>query len=144
MKKAILCIFLFLFIFPLTGLAADSKGNITVKITQCRDDKGEALVTLFKSEDGFPVEPEKAYRKITGKITDGKSEIIVSDVPYGEYAIAVLHDENRNGKMDRSIFGAPQEGNGASNNPVSGPPKYDEAKFILNSENLNIDIKMKN
>lgn len=144
MKKTGISIFIFLFLFPLIVLASDSKGDITVKINNCHNDKGEVLVTLYKSEDGFPEEPEKAYKKITSKIKDGKSDIVFSDIPYGEYAISILHDENGNGKMDKNMIGIPKEGNGASNNPESfGPPKYKDAKFMLNSQASTIDIKLK-
>ncbi len=144
MKKTGLSIFVFLFLFPLVVLATDSNGTITVNITDCRDDKGEVVVTLYNSKDGFPEKPEKAIKKVTGKIKDGKSQVVFSDVPYGEYAVSILHDENVNGKMDKSMLGIPKEGNGASNNPESfGPPKFKDAKFDLNSDNSSIEIKMK-
>lgn len=144
MKKTGISIFVFLFLFPLVVLAADSNGTITVNITDCHDDKGEVLVTLYNSKDGFPEQPEKAIKKVTGKIKDGKSQVVFSDVPYGEYAVSILHDENGNGKMDKNIMGIPKEGNGASKNPESfGPPKYEDAKFDLNSEKSSVEIKMK-
>jgi len=114
MKNTIFSILIILVFLPLTIIAADSKGDITVKINNCHNDKGEVLVTLYKSKDGFPEEPEKAYKKITGKIKDGKSDIVFSDITYGEYAISILHDENGNGKMDKNMIGIPKEGSGAS------------------------------
>jgi uncharacterized protein (DUF2141 family) len=35
----------------------------------------------------------------------------------GQYGIALLHDENKNDKMDSNRFGFPREGYGVSNNP---------------------------
>ena len=39
-----------------------------------------------------------------------------NDIPPGTYAIAVFHDENANGKLDKNFLGIPCEGYGASNN----------------------------
>ena len=143
MKNTILGILIILIFLPLTIFATDSKGDITVKINNCRNDKGDVIVTLFKSGDGFPEEPEKAYKKLTGKIKDGKSDVVFSDITYGEFAMSILHDENLNGKMDINSIGIPSEGHGASNNPESfGPPEYKDAKFMLNSKEAIIDIKM--
>jgi uncharacterized protein (DUF2141 family) len=35
-----------------------------------------------------------------------------SDIKPGKYAIAVIHDENCNGKLDTNMFGIPKEGYG--------------------------------
>jgi uncharacterized protein (DUF2141 family) len=31
----------------------------------------------------------------------------INDVPHGDYGVAVFHDENSNGKMDKNVFGIP-------------------------------------
>ena len=145
MKKIIVISIVAVFLFiPFFVSAADSKGNLSIQITGFSSDEGEVLVTLFTSKDGFPTEADKAHKKLTGHIKNGKSHVVINDISYGEYAVAVLHDENKNGKMDRSIFGMPKEGNGASNNPESsGPPKFEDAKFSFNSNISSIDINLK-
>jgi uncharacterized protein (DUF2141 family) len=52
------------------------------------------------------------------------------------YAVSVFHDENGNGKFDRSFAGIPKEAYGASNNPPKKmrAPTFDEAKFSLSSQ----------
>src|SRR5262245_49789263 len=40
----------------------------------------------------------------------------INDVPYGDYGVAVFHDENSNGKMDKYVLGIPLEPYGFSNN----------------------------
>jgi uncharacterized protein (DUF2141 family) len=37
---------------------------------------------------------------------------LFSDIKPGNYAIAVIHDENRNGELDTNMFGIPKEGYG--------------------------------
>ena len=43
-----------------------------------------------------------------------------------------------------NIFFIPQEGHGASNNAKGhfGPPSFDDAKFALDSNSLNLNIKI--
>jgi uncharacterized protein (DUF2141 family) len=45
----------------------------------------------------------------------GRVELRVRNVKPGRYAIAVFHDTNGNGKLDRNFIGLPQEPYGFSN-----------------------------
>lgn len=51
----------------------------------------------------------------------------------GNYAIAVFHDENGNGKMDKRLFGIPKEPYGLSNNfrPRFSGPKFSDCQFSV-------------
>jgi uncharacterized protein (DUF2141 family) len=59
----------------------------------------------------------------------GNKTTIELQLPTGRYAIAVLHDENSNHKLDRNIVGWPKEGFGFSNNPKVNlsAPSFDSA-----------------
>ena len=61
----------------------------------------------------------------------------------GTYAIAVVHDENGNNKMDVAIF-LPREGFGFSRNPAItvGPPSFKAASFAVTGD-MRQSIKMK-
>ena len=67
-----------------------------------------------------------------------------SSIPFGEYAIAILHDEDNDNNMKTGKFGMPKEGYGISNNVkgVFGPPKFESAKINLNSTNIFMIISM--
>ena len=48
--------------------------------------------------------------------------------------MAIYHDENRNGKLDKNVIGIPKEHMGFSNNAKieltpPGPPAYSAVKF---------------
>ena len=66
------------------------------------------------------------------------------DLAPGVYAVSVLHDENGNGKMDKSFIGIPREGYGASNNPpkMKRAPHFDEARFSLNGPDQALEIRL--
>lgn len=61
----------------------------------------------------------------------------------GEYAFSVLHDEDKNNKLTRSLIGFPKEGFGFSNNPPvrTGPPAFDHVSTWIDKAK-SIMIKM--
>lgn len=140
MKKIFIIVLIFLYI-PLK--ASENKGNINVVITDFRNSKGEVRVVLFKSQDGFPDDYKKAYKVARAKIKNKKAEITFTDIPFDNYAVTIMHDEDSNGDMDENWLGIPKEGFGASKNPVNKfrAPKFEEAKFNFNSEKLTVEIK---
>ena len=69
------------------------------------------------------------------EITNHSCTIIFENIPKGTYAVSIFHDENNNGKLDTNFFGIPNEDYGCSNNAKGfmGPPKWQDAKFKLNT-----------
>ena len=106
-------------------------GNLVVELNGFRNDKGFVLMSLFKSEVGFPGSPDKAFLKEKGMVTNGRCVFSIPALPEGTYAIAVLHDENKNLKMDMKLVILPKEGYGFSQDAavVFGPPKFSKASF---------------
>lgn len=119
-----------------------SRAEITVFMEGFRDDAGEVRVALFSSKDGFPEEIAKARKVVRVNIKNYEARADFTDVPYGTYAVAVLHDENSNGTLDRNFFKVPTEGYGASNNPAGSMERldFDDAKFALRQKSLVLHI----
>ena len=71
-------------------------------------------------------------------------EVKFENVPFGTYAIAGLHDENRSGDMDFSWMGMPKEGYCFSNDakPFLSAPTFSEAKFKLDKPQKVLQIAM--
>ena len=132
---------------PLLGVAGESRptGTITVTMVGFRNEKGFMRISLFDSKKGFPGDHTRAVRTGSGRIQNGAAAFTFADVPHGTYAIAVLHDENGNGKMDTNAIGIPKEGGGASNDAKArfGPPKFDDAKFVLRDAQLKLRINIR-
>jgi uncharacterized protein (DUF2141 family) len=66
------------------------------------------------------------------------------DIPTGTYALAVIHDENMNGKLDTNLLGVPKEGYGFSNDvkAVRGAPTFSDASFRYDGQNLNFTLSL--
>lgn len=124
--------------------ASNITGSLTVIIEGFANDKGNAMIALCNSKEGFK-NTDKAFNVAAAPIKGGKAKWIFSNIPFGTYAIKVYHDENSNMKLDTGTFGIPMEKYGFSNNArgTFGPPKYEEAKFTFNKTNMTITITVK-
>jgi len=116
----------------ITSVSSNAQtGTISLTISALKSDRGKCLIYLYRSEGGFPVKPEAAFKKIVNEINGLQSSYEFKDIPFGVYAISVVHDENNNGKLDTNLIGLPKEGIGVTNNAKGsfGPPKFKDAKF---------------
>ena len=109
--------------------------TITVMIDGIRNTNGSIGVALFDEDSAFP-DDEGLKREMISINSTGGVEVTFEDVPVGDYAVAVMHDENDNGDMDFNEYGMPLEGFGFSNDAMGeqGPPDFDEAAFTADGE----------
>ena len=65
-----------------------------------------------------------------------------SDIKPGKYAIAVIHDENHNGELDKNFFGIPKEGYGFSSDAkvTMSAPSFSDAEFHYDGGDLQMTI----
>lgn len=129
-------------LFVVQAAFAQTPQRLTVRIDGVRETVGQLMVFLFANEEDYPTKRERAFK--TKKVPASSSSLCVDidDVPAGTYGIAVYHDENSNDKMDRSWYGMPKEGYGASNDATGtfGPPKFKDAKFEFKSSHDTVNI----
>ncbi|MEO8146879.1 MAG: DUF2141 domain-containing protein [Bacteroidia bacterium] len=126
------------------GLRHPAKGQnkITVTITNIRNNNGHILISLFNHEKGWPEDEANTLIKTEFPIQNGKAFIVFNNMPKGVYAVAIMHDENDNYKMDYNFFRLPKEGYGFSNDVMGtfGPPGFKEASF---KHELATEVKIK-
>ena len=129
---------------PLLGGAASAPPpTVEVSVTGLRSAKGQILVCLTTNPKAFPdCSKDKASVRMAVKAADA-GDFAVHAPAAGTYAIAVVHDENSNNKMDVAIF-VPKEGFGFSRNPAItvGPPSFKSASFAVAGD-MRQSIKMK-
>lgn len=115
-------------LFSLSGISQSYTVEFVIK--NVKNDEGVISAALFSGEDNFP-DKEKALFNTTVSASKGETKVRFEDIPAGEYALAVFHDENNNKDLDTNFIGIPKEGYGFSNNSKAtfGPPKYKDAKF---------------
>jgi len=120
-------------------------GEIEIEATGFRDKKGSLLLTLFASAEGFPDRTEGAFRNLSVPVENLKGPILLEGIPYGEYALSAMHDENDDGRMNTNLLGIPTEGYAISNNPEThfGAPSFDEAAFFLMKKRIALHLEMR-
>ncbi len=118
-------------------------GTIILRITGLRSEKGQVRIAVFNSSETW-LGDHPAYNATID--VDGQSlSWRLTDIPYGDYGVAVFHDENKNGKMDKNLLGIPLEPYGFSNNQRVnfGAPKWDKSKFAVRIPTTEISIEVK-
>ena len=78
------------------------------------------------------------------KVRQTQARCDFADIPPGRYALAVIHDENMNGKLDTNRLGIPTEGYGFSNDVkgLLGPPSFAAASFAYGGRILELRIRL--
>ncbi|PKP65022.1 MAG: hypothetical protein CVT85_08630 [Alphaproteobacteria bacterium HGW-Alphaproteobacteria-7] len=120
-------------------------GDVVITVTDLRSSKGVVRACMTTRADIFPkcIKDPTAHRKV---VPAGETiEIRFSGVKPGDYAIALLHDENDNGKADRALGMMPKEGYGFSRDaPVRmAPPKFKDAVFKIEEGLSRVSIRMR-
>lgn len=129
-------------IVSMLGGAAPA-GSLKVSFEQLRSAKGSLRICLTRDPDNFPrcVDDAAAIKAVV-KAADGVARY--DALASGSYALAVIHDENDNRKLDTAL-GIPSEGVGFSRNPRLGfgPPRFESARFELRSGDAAQSVRMK-
>lgn len=125
--------------------AASLTSDVTVKASGLRSSKGVIRACMTADPARFPrcTGDAAAYRLVVPAAAS--AELTFRNVTPGRYAIALLHDENANGKADRALSMIPREGFGFSRDaPVRmGPPKFDAAAFRVEAGDVTQAIHMR-
>ena len=123
---------------------SQEKGDLRIEVEGIRNASGHVSIALFSSENGFPEKSENAFKLQVQEIKNGQAVFNFQFLPPGNYAFAVLHDENKDGEMKKNILGIPREGFAFSQNfkPKIGAPDFEEASFKLNSGTNKVIVRM--
>ena len=123
-----------LIVFSLLGLLGTTY-DLEVQVEGIPNTKGTLFIGLFNSSASFPIFG-KQYKGVV--VThEGKSHVYkFKNLPKDSYALAIYHDENKNGKLDKNLVGAPTEAYGFSNNAreMFSAPSFESAKIVLDRD----------
>lgn len=99
---------------------------------------------LTRVETSFPDCKDDGTSVMLNVPAAGDRRLTFSGLPSGTYALTVLHDENANNRLDKSL-GIPREGIGFSNNPRLrfGPPRFSQSRFHIGAAAATQHVKMR-
>ncbi len=125
---------------------AEPTTKLTVLVGGIRHQKGEICLRVYASEKGFPMSDTSEVQSGCTKITGSSLRKDFYGLKPGNYAVAVVDDQNGNKKLDTDFFGIPKEGFGISNNPTvsitTGTPKFSKSSFSM-TKSTTVNIFMK-
>jgi uncharacterized protein (DUF2141 family) len=125
---------------------AESTTSLTVVVNGIRNQTGEICLRVYNSEKGFPDNAKSEVKSGCTKITGNSIKQVFSGLKPGNYAVAVVDDQNGDHKLNKDFFGIPKEGFGISQNPTvsisTGTPKFKNSSFKVD-KNTTINIFLK-
>lgn len=119
----------------------DSKATLKIELENIRNLKGNLLISIFASEEGFPENEKKSFKSWVLK---PEKKLDLGHIPTGRYALALLHDEDENYKMTFNFFRLPKEGFAFSNNQASllKRPDFKTAVFLHGEQGTRLSLKV--
>lgn len=133
LNKGHIVLIILLFLLA-NGFQKEETGELEVIVEGLRNDDGQLMISLSRGPIDFP--DGNYYRQLfIPEYTAPRFTVVLKDVPYGNYAVSLLHDEDTSGEMNKNFFGMPKEGFAFSRNfkVVLRAPKYDEVNFEFKS-----------
>lgn len=124
-------------------MGAAPVARLDVQLDQVRSTRGLIRVCITADPANFPtcVDDRDA---VVRSVPAAQRLISIAGLPFGDYAVAVIHDENANHRLD-TFAGIPREGFGFSRNPAIGfgPPHFTAARFALDGGAERQQVRMR-
>lgn len=124
-------------------IGASPVARLDLDFVNVRSAKGMLRICIANTAKNFPACKDE-HHGIARSMPASARELLLEGLPPGDYAVAVIHDENGNGKLD-TFAGIPREGSGFSRNPsISfGPPSFAAARFPIDGDGARQTIRIR-
>lgn len=110
---------------------SDTPLALDLLIAHLGEGEGPVRVSI-ETEGSWFVDDAEPFRTFTlPRTPEGEVALHVDDLPPGDYAIRVFHDEDGDNKLNRRFYGPPKEPYGFSGEKTDRmmPKSFDYAKF---------------
>jgi uncharacterized protein (DUF2141 family) len=130
------------FLAFLFSASAACAADLTIAVDGVANAEGQVMVALYNTADTFLAKP---YRAVMTPAKAGTVKLQIKELPAGEYAFAIYHDANNNGKMDVNAVGMPVEDYAFSNNAMGkrGAPSFQDARFELPAGGVTVGVNLR-
>lgn len=129
--------YLILFFLNVSFVFQSGNSDLEITVNGISESSGTVHIALFQDAESFP-EYGRQFKGMVVPAKSGEVKCAFRGIKNGKYAIAVFHDKNRNGKLDRNFLGMPTEKYGFSNNARAtfSAPSFSDAAFQLSKNTL--------
>ncbi|EGJ51895.1 DUF2141 domain-containing protein [Desulfocurvibacter africanus] len=142
MRQPIAVLLFILTVMPIwaaQALAAD----LEVTLTGIRNDSGSIRVAVLNRLAGFP-DADNAVALHKEPARPGSMTLHFTGLEPGRYALAVFHDEDDDGELQRLLGLIPLEGYALSGDTGRmGPPSFGRMAFVLTDEGAAMTLPMR-
>ena len=135
---------IFAIAFPVLPSLSQSTSTVLLEVSSFKNTRGTLTCRLFTKASDFP--DGGGILTVRVPIAGPNTSFTFLNIEPGTYAVAAVHDENSDGKLDKNFVGVPSEGYGVSNNKTYAlsAPKWDESIFtIAPSESKTLQVKLR-
>jgi uncharacterized protein (DUF2141 family) len=137
----VIALWVFLGVMAATCLGRPAAaGDLMVRIAGLRNAEGNVRVAVCSQKEFL-----RERCAVGGTASASAGRVLIEGVPAGQYAVQAYHDENLNGRLDRTTLGRPAEGLAFSRDARMrfGPPRYRDAVVELPSEGGELSLTMR-
>ncbi|WP_414548485.1 DUF2141 domain-containing protein [Anabaena sp. CCY 0017] len=127
---------------------AEPTATLNVVVKGINNQNGQICLGVYSRAKGFPMNTEDVLKSACVQPQGNTVTHKFSGLKPGNYAVAVVDDQNGDRKLNKDFLGIPKEGFGLSRNPTvsiaTGTPSFYDASFMLmKNQNTKINILMK-
>lgn len=121
---------LLIFLVLILPVAVLGQNSLSIEVKGVKNSEGKISVAVYNESKGF-LKFDRVYKTDTTKAKKGTTNLKIENLPVGEYALAIFHDENGNDELDTNWLGIPKEDIGFSNARMKtfGPPSFKECSI---------------
>ncbi|MCE7041150.1 DUF2141 domain-containing protein [Dyadobacter sp. CY312] len=119
--------------------------TLKVEITNVKKAQGKLMIAIYKPDEKFG----EGVPAISGieEVKSIGSKTVPFDLEPGKYALALFHDLNGNGELDKNFVGLPKEPYGFSKDfrPKFSAPSFEDCAFeVTGTGSQQISVKLTN
>lgn len=124
---------------------AGARVRLDLTVTGLRSDLGLVTVVVYGDRPEDFLVKGRRLAKARLAITGGRATACLPLPHAGIFALAAYHDEDADGRFDRSWIGLPDEGFAFSNDPptLAGLPAFDAVTFVAHPGSTGMTIRMR-
>lgn len=125
---------------------AGKTGAMMVEISNIRVGEGCLRLGIYDTPEAFADKDSGGpFGKVIRPLMETKQTVIIPDLPYGRYVLALYQDCNDNGKLDTNFFGVPTEPYAFSNNPGNkwSSPSFADAAITFSPTTSRISLTLR-
>jgi len=129
--------------FLLSFKLAEPKKVLTISIVNLSDNKNPIVIGVYNKAEDFP--NKAVYKKYLVTPGPNKTAVLhITDLSYGDYAVSMFQDKNKDMKLNTNFVGIPIEPYAFSNNfkPKFTAPEYKQCVFSYDEQFHSMSIEM--